>query len=353
MSLRATTSAIGSKRATYLVNVNGQDIPWIVQTKSTITMPSVTLGAQDFRRTSPNFTGVANSNKLSFAVRFKLASIGVAHSIIVGATGATVSISINSTNRVNIALRSNGALFMLNLQSTPTLAANTWYTIACSIDLDQPSTETGVQLLINGVPVTTWATNTYTPANGPIQFANGQTWAFFGNAAGANKMTGDFEWLFMWPGVTINWLDPAQLFRLEPDYIGPKNGSAIYPAQLPAVALWGLATDLNAASGANFGTGGPIDNLGTDVTQTVSGTLPPNLTLEATKLSSTQVRVNVIGNPKSGVTITATSSVNGAQNIALPVSEDSYVDFTFAAGAQTITVTNNGGYTNPSTVTLP
>lgn len=353
MSLRATTSAIGSKRATYLVNVNGQDIPWIVQTKSTITMPSVTLGAQDFRRTTTNFTGVTDSKKLSFAVRFKLASIGVAHSIIVGGTGAFVSISINSTNRVNIALRNAGSLYMLNLQSTPTLAANTWYTIACSIDLDQPSTETGVQLLINGVPVTTWVTNAFTPANSPILFTNGQTWAFFGNASGANKMTGDFEWLFMWPGAAINWLDPAQLFRLEPDYIGPKNGSAIYPAQLPAVALWGLATDLNAASGANFGTGGPIDNLGTDVTQTVSGTLPPNLTLEATKLSSTQVRVNVIGNPKSGVTITATSSVNGAQNAALPVSEDGYVDFTFPAGGQTITITNNGGYTNPSTVTLP
>lgn len=353
MSIRATTPATGAKKTTYSVNVNGVDIPWVVQTKSTITMPSVTLGAHDLRRTATNLTGVSNSNKLSFAVRFKLASIGVAHSIIVPSTGGNISISINSTNRVNISLRNGTSQFMLNLQSTPTLAAATWYTLACSIDLDQANTDAGVQLLINGVQVTTWVTNAFDNTKAPILFANGQTWGFFGNGSGLNKMSGDFEWMFIWPGAAINWLDPVQLMRLEPDYIGPKNGSAIYPAQLPAVALWGLATDVNAASGANFGTGGAIDNLGTDVTQTVAGTLPPNLTLEATKLSSTQVRVSVIGNPKSGVTITATSNVNGAQNAALPVSEDGYVDFTFAAGAQTITVTNNGGYTNPSAVTLP
>lgn len=353
MSIRATTPATGSKRTTYSVNVNGVDIPWVVQTKSTITMPSVTLGAHDLRGTATNLTGVVNSNKLSFAVRFKLASIGVAHSIIVPGTGGNISISINSANRVNIALRNGTSQFMLNLQSTPTLVAATWYTIACSIDLDQANTDAGVQLLINGVQVTTWSTNVFDKNYAPILFAQGQTWGFFGNGSGLNKMSGDFEWMFIWPGAAINWLDPVQLIRLEPDYIGPKNGSAIYPAQLPAVALWGLATDVNAASGANFGTGGAIDNLGTDVTQTVAGTLPPNLTLEATKLSSTQVRVSVIGNPKSGVTITATSSVNGAQSLALPVSEDGYVDFTFAAGAQTITVTNNGGYTNPAAVSLP
>ncbi len=348
--VRATTPSIGSKRTSYLVTVNGQTFAWLLQTQSTIVMPSVTLATHNVKRTINNLTGVPNGKKMSFAVRFKLASIGVSHTIFMASTGANISIVVSSANRINITLRDGVAASICSLQTTATLAASTWYTLLFSIDLNQATRAEGVQMFLNDVELTAFVSENFKVSSSDLLLANSQIWGFFNNGSGTSPMTGEFQWLFFWDDA-INWRDPNQRYRLEPDYLGPKDGSAIYPTKAPAVALWGLATD----NGANFGTGGTISNTGTAFSQAVSGSVPANLTLEASATGATTVRVAVIGRAKSGVQVTATGSVTGAlaaQTLST-TADDAYLDFVFPAGAQTITITNNGGYTNPSTVTLP
>jgi len=350
LSVRATTPAIGSKRTAYMITVNGQSFQWLLQTQSTIVMPSVTLATHNVRRTTNNLTGVPNGRKMSFAVRFKLASIGVTHTIIMASTGANISIVVSSANRINVTLRNASAQSSCSLQTSATLAAGTWYTLLFSVDIDQLTRAEGVQMFLNDVELTSFAAETWKATNDDLLLANTQQWGFFNNGSGTSPMTGEFQWLFFWNDA-INWRDPNQRYRLEPDYLGPKDGSAIYPAKAPAVALWGLATD----NGANFGTGGTISNTGTAFAQAVAGSVPAELALEASATGATTVRVAVIGRAKPGVNITATGSVTGALAAqALPSNvDDGYVDFTFPSGGQTVTITNSAAYTNPSSVTLP
>lgn len=350
LSVRATTPAIGSKRTTYMITVNGQVFQWLLQTQSTIVMPSVTLATHNVRRTANNLTGVPNGRKMSFAVRFKLASIGVSHTIIMASTGSYISIVVSSVNRINVNLRNASLQSSCALQTSATLAAGTWYTLLFSLDIDQLTRAEGVQMFLNDVELTSFVSETWKATNDDLLLANSQQWGFFNNGSGTSPMTGEFQWLFFW-NEAINWRDPNQRYRLEPDYLGPKDGSAIYPAKAPAVALWGLATD----NGANFGTGGTISNTGTAFAQAVAGSVPADLALEASATGATTVRVAVIGRAKPGVNITATGSVTGALAAqALPSNvDDGYVDFTFPSGGQTVTITNSAAYTNPSSVTLP
>jgi hypothetical protein len=257
---------------------------------------------------------------------------------------------VQNVNRININFRDGASAALCSLQSSATLSAGVWYTLLFSLDLDQATRAEGAQLFLNDVELTSFASETFKVGTGDILLANNQQWGFFNNGAGATPMSGEFQWLFLWDDA-INWRDPNQRYRLEPDYLGPKDGSAIYPAKAPAVALWGLATD----NGANFGTGGTISNTGTAFAQAVAGSVPAELALEASATGATTVRVAVIGRAKPGVNITATGSVTGALAAqALPSNvDDGYVDFTFPSGGQTVTITNSAAYTNPSSVTLP
>lgn len=356
LKLRQTAPATGSALQTNSLTIGGQTFSWRIQTASAIAPPTATqaAGGQLKRVTSGGanvngLVGVNDTTKFSVILRLKTpaAFSGTAQTLAIIVTGIPFNLNITTAGVINCSARDTGGNFIFSQIPNVTMTTSTDYTILGSVDITN-----GVSVWYFNGQRAAMTSNTLTTAFGNIRFgsAAGQ-WNFMSNSTNTSPMRGDLAYFALVPDTYIDWDDPLMRLRATVDYIGPTGDGLT--GTTPPVFLEGTATTLNSLYGANLGTGGNIDNVATDYTQTVAGAWPPNLYLRSEQTSSTGVRVSVIGWPKSGVSITATSSVNGAAAPqTLPVSRDGYVDFTFPAGAQTITITNSGSYNNPAPLVM-
>lgn len=354
--LRQTAPATGSTLQTNTLTIGGQPFSWRIQTASAITPPTATqtAGGQLKRVTSGGanangLVGVNDTTKFSVVLRFKTPAsfAGAAQTLAIIATGTPFNLTIQTNGQITTSGRDGSSNFIFSQVPATIMTTSTDYTILGSVDITN-----GVSVWYFNGQRATMSSNVLTAAFGNIRFgsAAGQ-WNFMSNSTNTSPMRGDLAYFALIPDTYIDWDDPLMRLRATPDYVGP-TGEGL-TGTTPPVFLEGTAATLNALYGANLGTGGNIDNVAADYTQTVAGAWPPNLYLRAEQISSTSVRVSVIGWPKSGVSITATSNVNGAATPqTLPVARDGYVDFTFPAGAQTITITNSGGYNNPAPLAM-
>ncbi len=367
IQFRATSAASTSTPKSLSARIGGTTIPWVVTTATANIFPSANVpGSTRLGRNT--FTAIPSGQKFTFLFKGTPTGVSGQQGFIYQLTGGQVNIATNGTS-FSVLMRTAGAATILSISVANMFVAGTEVSIALSVDMSAADFSEGVKLFKNGVQVSSFTVATWTPANGNILFAQSQYYGLFGTnntgAAPGNTYTGKVKVMAL-SGAYLDLSDPTNdaIAKVAIDHLGPA-GEAINAGTAAPIFVVGDGSAMEAGT-SNLGGGGAFTKNGSGTfTDDVDQTWPPNLSLypDAPPATGTvgqpiTITFKPAGYAKSGVTLTpGASGVAGSfdsASKALPAGTGG-VSFVFtpsATGTLTISLTNNGGYTNPSNFTI-
>lgn len=237
----------------------GPVMTWQVMTASGTTGPVVAFerGTPDIFRTASHSLAVA-SPRFTFGFRGRFPN----------ESAASVNyFANNNLDRFLVQLLSSQFLRisagdgLATIQSISDLRDGNFHTVWCSLDLTQTSIEAGMRLYVDDVNNLAATSTMSTTGTGTINWATARQWSLGGlHGAGDNRnLLGDHGFCYLFPGVFVEFNDPAQRIKGQHDLLGA-DGSGL-TGTAPPIFLQATAAEFNAGTG-NKGTGAAFPPVG-------------------------------------------------------------------------------------------
>lgn len=268
IQLQTTAPAQGTT-INFAPTLGGVAQPWNVGSASTAVYPIIAFaGGDDLYARSTGGLGPDGTFATVALMRFNMSAKPTASQTIYGSTsGGRISIQILTTGIIRVTLFNSAAGSFARAETSVNVCDGVTHDIIISIDTSQPTNSAGVSVYVDGSPASNtaavWAAGIINYSNATATYQIGGVLAS-GNAA---NFAGQIGALYLNVATRVDLAANASKFNA--DQIGT-NGTGPSGAQ-PVGFFVGNASQWNAASGINWGTGAKYIKQGTAAVTDVSG----------------------------------------------------------------------------------